>query len=254
MATKRTAAKKVNDKPKTVPKPHKRVTVVDPTTTEAMAEESARIKQLKILLVTSPKGGAGKTGTCRHIAVAAAMSGLRVAIIDLDPQQSLYHWWERRITAGYQPVIAAFQGTMADADDVLKTEFDCDLVIIDTPTSVEEHMPRIRVLADRADLILIPSRREYDDVESVIPWMKAIKERGRLAAFVLNQTKRNTTEMGIAQQRLNAAGLLCPIDVRHLDEISRAFRVGATVVEQSDAKGREDVVGVWNFARNMLGL
>jgi chromosome partitioning protein len=45
---------------------------------------------MKVLALTSQKGGSGKTTLAGHLAVAAEMSGAGpVAVIDTDPQGSL---------------------------------------------------------------------------------------------------------------------------------------------------------------------
>ena len=38
------------------------------------------------------KGGAGKTTVLAHLAAAWAAAGRQVAVMDLDPQQSLTRW------------------------------------------------------------------------------------------------------------------------------------------------------------------
>ncbi len=43
----------------------------------------------KICAVTNFKGGSGKTTTCAHLAMAAALDGYRVLVIDLDSQASM---------------------------------------------------------------------------------------------------------------------------------------------------------------------
>ena len=54
---------------------------------------------MKILAVSSEKGGAGKTTVSVHLAVAAQLAGLDAAIIDLDPQASSADWCGRRAGA-----------------------------------------------------------------------------------------------------------------------------------------------------------
>lgn len=51
---------------------------------------------MKTVLIAAQKGGAGKTTLARNLSVAAALDGLRVLCLDLDPQGSLRAWWESR--------------------------------------------------------------------------------------------------------------------------------------------------------------
>ena len=51
---------------------------------------------MKVVAVLSEKGGAGKTTVTVHLAVAAQLAGLDVAIIDLDPQASAAEWADQR--------------------------------------------------------------------------------------------------------------------------------------------------------------
>jgi Mrp family chromosome partitioning ATPase len=57
-----------------------------------MEEQGSGSAGVRHLLVSSPKGGTGKTTDSQNIAVLAAQDGLLVAVGDFDPQQSLEHW------------------------------------------------------------------------------------------------------------------------------------------------------------------
>jgi chromosome partitioning protein len=48
---------------------------------------------MKSIAVLARKGGSGKTTVAIQVGVLAQTAGLRVAFIDLDPQQSLSQWW-----------------------------------------------------------------------------------------------------------------------------------------------------------------
>src|SRR5689334_25425332 len=49
------------------------------------------------IVVSSPKGGVGKTTLTTGLAVLASLDGLRVTVVDLDPQGSLTWWYDARV-------------------------------------------------------------------------------------------------------------------------------------------------------------
>ena len=49
-----------------------------------------------IITVAQQKGGAGKTTLTAHLAVAFKDAGKSVALVDIDPQQSLSNWFRLR--------------------------------------------------------------------------------------------------------------------------------------------------------------
>ena len=49
-----------------------------------------------IITVAQQKGGSGKTTVAAHLAVAFALGGKSVGLLDVDPQGSLGEWFERR--------------------------------------------------------------------------------------------------------------------------------------------------------------
>src|SRR3954454_24695285 len=55
-----------------------------------------RPPRMQVVTLASTKGGVGKTTICSALAVRAAEESRRVALLDLDPQESLASWWIRR--------------------------------------------------------------------------------------------------------------------------------------------------------------
>src|SRR3712207_9318967 len=66
---------------------------------QAAARERAAVAtdaQCRILLISSPKGGSGKSVLSRHLLVSAAQAGVRAIGLDFDRQQTLANWAARR--------------------------------------------------------------------------------------------------------------------------------------------------------------
>ena len=107
---------------------------------------------MKVLAVLSEKGGAGKTTITVHLAVAAKLAGLDVAIIDLDPQASAADWSDRR---GSEPEAVAIPPARLEKLLSDLRANDTDLTIIDTGRDSNNAG---YTAAQAADLILIPCR------------------------------------------------------------------------------------------------
>ena len=58
---------------------------------------------MQVITIAMQKGGVGKSTLARSLAVAAARDGLSVLMIDMDSQQSVSQWAERR--EGDMPVV-----------------------------------------------------------------------------------------------------------------------------------------------------
>jgi chromosome partitioning protein len=210
-------------------------------------------KIFKVLLVTSPKGGVSKTSTARNIAVAAAQDGLRVATIDLDPQGTLTRWWGKRPEEG----VAAIQhhaSSIGDATGAMKEVADVDLLIIDTPTSVEEYMDEMKHLILSADFILVPVGHTGDDIDSVSPWMGVCRQLGGRAAYLLAKVNRRANSFLAAKHELVETGDLCPIEIPTYEDVHVLGRKGLGVAEVAGAKGSAEYIGVWRYLRNQMEI
>jgi chromosome partitioning protein len=209
----------------------------------------------KRLLVSGPKGGIGKTTLARNMAVAAALDGLSVAMLDLDMQRSLTKWYSKR--PDEMAPIAHFEAGMDRVTkDALAGIADFDLLVIDTPPSIEDHPEAFRLLADAANLILIPTGQSDDDLDSVRPWMRFVRKTKTSgeAAFVLNRVKPRARSFTEAKSMLVRDGRVCPIELPDYEDVAFTSSKGIGLLELRGAKGTEYVAGIWSFVRTELGL
>ncbi len=107
-----------------------------------------------IVAVLNQKGGVGKTTIALHLAGEWVGRGLRVTLVDADPQGSALDWSQQR---SHQGLPRSF-GVVGLARDTLHREApelarDADYVVIDGPPRVAGLM-RSALLA--ADLVLMP--------------------------------------------------------------------------------------------------
>lgn len=108
---------------------------------------------MKAIGIVSSKGGVGKTTLASALAVRAVADGKRVALVDLDPTESLAAWLGRRADPG----LALFHGAdrASEAIEALEQTERPDFVFIDTPPS---HLKVIRDAIESVDLAIIPLR------------------------------------------------------------------------------------------------
>src|SRR5262249_38177110 len=108
--------------------------------------------RLRVVTLANTKGGVGKTTLASALAVRAAEECRRVALLDLDPQESLASWWTRRGKVK-NPKLFEVDAT-AEAIELLVSK-GWQWVFIDTgPARIDLIEPGIAV----ADLVLIPMR------------------------------------------------------------------------------------------------
>lgn len=118
----------------------------------------------KVIVVAQQKGGAGKTTLVAHLAVALTQRGLRVALIDIDPQGSLSRWHairEKRMGEGYTGLAFSTVSGWRVGTEVSRFKRQVDVVLVDSPPHVETEA---RTAIRAADLVLVPVQPSPTDL------------------------------------------------------------------------------------------
>lgn len=138
----------------------------------------------RIITLAQQKGGSGKTTIALNLACAALAEGLRVAILDTDPQGSLGQWFMRR-SEQRDPQLdfatASAWGVSYECDKLARQN---DLVVVDTPPKIDADLrPSLRA----SDLVVVPVATSHLDLWATESVLDLARREGRDAVVVLNR-------------------------------------------------------------------
>lgn len=145
-----------------------------------------------IIGVLSQKGGVGKTTIAVNLAATFAKSGLRVLLVDADPQGSALQWSAARDAEPLFSVVGMAKATLhKELPDIAR---DYQVVVIDGAPRVNE-LGRAAILA--SDLVLIPVQPSPYDIWAAAETVRLIQEAQQFkedlkGAFVINRKIANT--------------------------------------------------------------
>ena len=140
-----------------------------------------------VVSIAQQKGGAGKTTLAIQLGVAWLTIGKRVAMLDIDPQASLFTWFNlRRKRLGDAEgglVVQGLSGWRLGSElGRLRREFD--LVVINTPPPAETDA---RSAIRAADLALLPCQPNALDLWACKTTLDLAQAAGTDALLVLNR-------------------------------------------------------------------
>lgn len=211
---------------------------------------------MKTLGIIAQKGGAGKTTLSIHLAVRAGIAGLKVLLVDTDPQSSATAWWRRR----HEGTPALIQSRGELLPDVLKTaeQQHYDLVVIDTaPHSSEEAEATARL----SDQVYIPTRPAILDLDAIGVSTELIAGTGAKAKIVLNACPPPTRHgephiVSEARQALEIYGIpASDVAISQRAAFSHALIDGHAVSEfERSGKAAREIDGLWNALKGEMNL
>ena len=182
---------------------------------------------MRVVALSSRKGGAGKSTLSVHLAVAAEAAGLATAVFDLDPQASAALWSDNR----GEPIPAVVPAQAPRLRGLLKQAVDggADLVLLDTPPHVDG------VAADAgalADLILIPCRPSAFDLDAIGASVRVAQASKKPCFVVINAAPTQGSEVGETRAALEAAGVhVAAVVIHQRKAFSARAHEGRTAME-----------------------
>lgn len=197
------------------------------------------------IAVVNQKGGSGKSTLTECLAVAAWLDNKAAAILDLDPQGTIYAWSKRREETN-PPVLSVTAANYKDEWERLK-EAGAELILIDTPARLQESVMNA---ASLADLVIVPAKPTIKDLERVEDSIRlACINQPIPTIVVLNQVRPQVSrsleaEKAIAAQRYP----VCPIRIGHRVAFEDSDMSGQTPQEtEPQGKAAEEIKQLYKY-------
>src|SRR5690242_19782498 len=192
----------------------------------------------RTILVSSMKGGSGKSLLSVHLLVAARASGRTSLLCDADLHQGTALEWQRQ------------RGTTTDVRRTRATELPgvikqntFDLLVVDSAPRADSDVAK---MAATADFILIPVRPALPDIAAAQRAVDIAKAARRPFATVLNIAWPRTPETDEARQVLGGLGEVSPVVIHNRIAFARALGAGEAVTEfEPDGKAAEEINDLW---------
>lgn len=200
-----------------------------------------------VITFANPKGGSGKTTSAMLLAEQIALSGGRVAILDLDPNANILAWSEARKAEGRDVPFAVHARPQAEEtveliDGLADT---VDYLIIDLEGSKDQI---VTFALSRTDLCVIPldgSPMEARQAAAAVRLVQTTSTMIRMPiAYTLlfartNAAFQTTDERDVRQEmKLNSIPTL-PVRIARRAPYTRIFRDGVLLAELPDIVAAE---------------
>ncbi|PAU94671.1 ParA family protein [Paracoccus salipaludis] len=204
---------------------------------------------MQIITIAMQKGGVGKSTLARSLAVAAVRDGLSVLIVDMDAQQSVSQWAERR-EADVPVVVFSTENELPKK--LAQAKEAADLVIIDTPPARSTEAP---AAVEVADLVLIPTTPDVEPLEQMPRTLRLCRGFSRPVFAVINMANpTGSTEVTQTREVIEALGARTASVVLHRRKAHRDASASGLTAQEIDveSKAAQEVSKLWEWVRAVL--
>jgi len=202
------------------------------------------------LAILGEKGGGGKSTTALGLAVAFALAGKEVAVIDLDPQATAAKWSDRR--GKDFPAVVSCQVSRLDKVLEAAENQGAQLAVIDTPgKSTDAAIAAAKV----ADFVLMPIRPQMYDIETLDKVKDVLTLAGHPpSAVLINLAPQQGRRHIETQEELSAIGFtVCPTVLFSRVAHGDAGNIGQTA-QEFDPKGKaaQEMIALYSYIATAL--
>jgi chromosome partitioning protein len=216
------------------------------------------MKTTIIIAVVNPKGGVGKSNTCKNLGRGLQKKGFEVLLGDTDPQASLNEW---RLTDpdSDQPEVVVMANNNALLSEIAKANNnDLDFFIID---GMAMDFRMTMNLMGVANLVLLPLQPSPDDTVFLselvnLVELNRLKRKGQpVAAFLLNLVDARENLTGKVKEALESLSLpILKTYIKRRSAFKNASVEGKTVYDKKGEDYQACVEMIDGLIAEILGL
>jgi len=202
---------------------------------------------MKIISITTQKGGAGKTTLATNLAVSAAQNGDVTLLLDADSRQLTALEWYKRRDNKENPIVIEIQDQVAlDKMIVAAKCKGVNTIIIDTQgaqTNLTNHVMSI------SDFCLVPCKSGGFDIGAQRSTAMTLQKLKKDAAFVVTQAPSRGQEVIETKTILSGLGLTIYKDqISLLKAYKDAALFSSSVIEDAkDSKAIGEIEDLYKW-------
>lgn len=200
-----------------------------------------------VITFANPKGGSGKTTSAMLLAEQIALSGGRVAILDLDPNANILAWAQGRQEAGRAVPFSVHARPQAEDTVALIDGLaaEADYLIIDLEGSKDQI---VTFALSRTDLCIIPMDGSPMEARQAAQAVRLVETTARMIrspiAYSLLFARTNaaflTTDERDVRQEMEANNIsTLPVRIARRAPYTRIFRDNVLLAELPDLVAEE---------------